>query len=80
LTYYRYDPEGDKQVRHHVDYRFVVFSEDMRMLTLEEASARCGLSVEQLNEAISLGKLRLRSVEDRKLILLAELNEYIARS
>jgi hypothetical protein len=82
LTYYRYDPELDKQMRHHVDYASIAFREDMRMLTIDEASARCGLSVDQLNEAIASQKLRLRSVaaDKQKRILLAELNEYMART
>ena len=44
LTYYCYDPVNDKQVRHHVDYASIVYREDMLMLTVEEASTRCGLS------------------------------------
>lgn len=82
LTYYRYDPKLDKQVRHHVDYASIAFQEDTLMIMVEEAAARCGLSVGELNEAIAAGKLRLRSVaaDNQKRILLAELNEYMARS
>ena len=82
LTYYRYDPELDKQVRHHVDYASVAFREDMMMITVEEAAARCGLSVGEINEAIAARKLRLRSVaaDNQKRILLADLNEYIAQT
>ena len=82
LTYYRYDPELDKQVRHHVDYASIAFREDMRMLTIAEASARSGLTVDQLNEAIASRKLRLRSIaaDSQKRILLAELNQYLDRA
>lgn len=82
LTYYRYDPVTDKQVRHHVDYASIAFREDMRKLTVEEASAICGLSIDELNKAIASRKLRLRSVaaDDQKRILLAELNQYIAET
>ncbi|MFY9622694.1 MAG: hypothetical protein WAM70_21360 [Pyrinomonadaceae bacterium] len=82
LTYYKYDPVLDKRVRHHVDYASVAFREDMMMITVEEAAARCGLSVGEINEAIAARKLRLRSVaaDNQKRILLAELNEYIAQT
>jgi hypothetical protein len=80
LTYYRYDPVADKQVRYHVDYASIAFREDMRMLTTEEASAISGLSVDDLNEAIASRALRLRSVaaDNQKRILLAELNQYLS--
>lgn len=79
LTYYRYDPVTDEQVRHHVDYASITFREDMRMLTLEEASAISGISIDELHEAIASRELRFRSVaaDDSKRILLAELNAYI---
>jgi hypothetical protein len=82
LTYYRYDPKLDKQVRHHVDYASIAFREDMLMITVEEAAARCGLSIGELNVAIAASKLRLRSVaaDNQKRILLAELNEYMAQT
>ncbi len=81
LTYYRYDPVSNQEVRHHVDYASIVFREDMLMLSVEDASARCGLSIDQLNAGIASRKLRLRSVaaDDSKRILLAELNEYLAQ-
>jgi len=81
LTYYRYDPDNDKEVRHHIDYASIALREDMRMITVEEAAGRCGLSVSELNEAIAARKLRLRSVaaDNSKRILLAELNEFLAQ-
>lgn len=78
LTYFRYDPELDKHVRHHVDYAAIAYREDMRLLTSEEASAISGISTDELRDAIASRDLRLRSVagDDSKRILLAELNIY----
>ena len=78
LTYHKYDPVRDEQIRHHLDYSSIALTEDMLMLSLAEASARSGLSYDQLSDAISSRKLRARSLEGKMLIMVADLNEFVA--
>jgi hypothetical protein len=76
LTYYKYDPIRDEQIRHHLDYRSITLTEDMLMLSLPEAAARSGLTQEQLTDAISSRKLMARTLEGKTLIMVADLNEF----
>jgi hypothetical protein len=80
ITYYKYDPIRDEEIRHHLDYRSVALTEDMLMLDLSEAEARSGMTREQLDDAISSRKLRTTTLEGRKLIMVADLNEFVGIS